>query len=157
MLIAAAQKVLLLSFKTLSNSSAVQITPTSWSNNAICTELNRTSGSSASYPFPGNIDVSTTPLAAVYNTQSEGFAVTFFNVTKYVVIKTIGAYLIIDDANIGDIDGSVCEVTLVKKGYLTESGSYIYKEMSQSTLDIISKNIYDSYILETEVNGVFNI
>ena len=98
-----------------SNSSAVQITPTSWSNNAICTELNRTSGTSASYPFPANIDVSTTPLAAVYNTQSEGFAVTFFNVTKYVVIKTIGAYLIIDDANIGDIDGSVCEVTLVKK------------------------------------------
>ena len=97
------------------NSSNVVVSPTSWSNNPICTQLDRSGSAEASYPFPANIDVTTTPLTSVYNDQNEGFAITFFNVTKYVVVKTIGAFLIIDDTSAGDMDGSMCQVTLVKK------------------------------------------
>jgi len=97
-----------------SNSSTVLITPTSWSNNAICTQLGRTKGSSATLPFPANIDTQSTPLSALYTDQNEGFSAAFFNVTL-VVLKTKGVYLAIDDSNTGDIDGSICEVTMIKK------------------------------------------
>jgi len=97
------------------NSSTVLVTADRWSDNTICSELGRKAGSTATYPFPANIDMQRTPLANVYNSQGEGFAATFFNVTRWVVVRTLGSYFVIDDSNIGDHDGGVCQVVLVKK------------------------------------------
>ena len=96
------------------NSSSVLVTPSKWSNNVICDQLGRNAGSSASYPFPPSVDLQKTKLMNLYTKQNEGFSAAFFNVTV-VVVKTIGAYFAIDDSNVGDIDGSICQVTMIKR------------------------------------------